>query len=60
MIWQTKPTLLALSLVLLSGCAGTLNPQQREQAPSDMATWFSTKYTCSRSAMAANVRKPLH
>jgi len=40
MIWQTKPTLLALSLVLLSGCAGTLNPQQREQAPSDItATW---------------------
>ncbi|MDC9524823.1 TolC family protein [Pseudoalteromonas sp. Angola-30] len=40
MIWQTKPTLLALSLVLLSGCAGTLNPQQREQAPRDIAaTW---------------------
>lgn len=38
MIWQHKPTLLALSLVLLGGCAGNLNPQQRQQTPSDIAT----------------------
>ena len=34
MIWQCKPTLLALSVMLLSGCASNINPQERQQAPS--------------------------
>jgi Outer membrane protein len=36
MIWQYKPTLLALSVMLLSGCASNINPQERQQAPSDV------------------------
>ena len=36
MIWQYKPTLLALSVILLSGCASNINPQERQQAPSNV------------------------
>ena len=36
MIWQCKPTLLAISVMLLSGCASDFNSSQRMQAPKDM------------------------
>lgn len=40
MIWQYKPSLLAISILLLNGCASNLNSQQREQAPSMLpAQW---------------------
>ena len=36
MIWQCKPTLLAISVMLLSGCASDLNSSQRMQVPNNM------------------------
>jgi NodT family efflux transporter outer membrane factor (OMF) lipoprotein len=43
MTWQHKPSLLAISIVLLSGCASTLNPQEREQVPNVIpAQWQQT------------------
>ena len=30
MMWQCKPSLLAISIIMLSGCASNLNPQQQE------------------------------
>ena len=36
MIWQCKPTLLAISVMLLSGCASDFNSSQRMQAPNNM------------------------
>jgi len=44
MIWQQyQPTLLALSIVLLSGCASNINSQQREQAPSNVPQQWQQK-----------------
>ena len=36
MIWQCKPTLLAISVMLLSGCASDLNSSQRMQVSNNM------------------------
>ncbi|WP_404340826.1 efflux transporter outer membrane subunit [Pseudoalteromonas mariniglutinosa] len=36
MIWQYKPTLLVISMVLLNGCASNLHSQQRDQVPTNM------------------------
>lgn len=44
MIWQQyQPTLLALSIVLLSGCASNINSQQREQAPNNVPQQWQQK-----------------
>ena len=36
MMWQYKPSLLAISIIMLSGCASNLNPSQRQQAPNNL------------------------
>ncbi|ALS31969.1 hypothetical protein PTRA_a0633 [Pseudoalteromonas translucida KMM 520] len=44
MIWQQyQPTLLVLSIVLLSGCASNINSQQREQAPNNVPQQWQQK-----------------
>lgn len=52
MMWQYKPSLLAISIMLLSGCASNLNPQLREQAPNTLpAQW---QQTAVESVVAVN------
>ena len=51
-MWQYKPSLLVISIMLLSGCANNLNPQQRDQAPSTLPTQW--QQTVVESVMAVN------
>ncbi|MBQ4800253.1 TolC family protein [Pseudoalteromonas sp. MMG006] len=50
MIWQYKPTLLAISVMLLSGCASSLNSSQRLEQPDDVPKQWQQK--ASNSVLA--------
>ncbi|MAD76749.1 MAG: RND transporter [Rheinheimera sp.] len=52
MMWQCKPSLLAISIIMLSGCASNLNPQQRERAPSALPTQW--QQAAAKSVIAIN------
>lgn len=52
MMWQCKPSLLAISIIMLSGCASNLNPQQRERAPSALPTQW--QQAAAKSVIAVN------
>jgi len=52
MMWQYKPPLLAISIMLLSGCASNLNPQLREQAPNTLPDQW--QQTAVESVVAVN------
>ena len=52
MMWQCKPSLLVISIIMLSGCASNLNPQQRERAPSALPTQW--QQAAAKSVIAVN------
>ncbi|WP_372858657.1 TolC family protein [Pseudoalteromonas sp.] len=52
MMWQCKPSLLVISIIMLSGCASNLNPQQRERAPSELPTQW--QQAAAKSVIAVN------
>ncbi len=52
MMWQYKPSLLAISIMLLSGCTSNLNPQLREQAPNTLPDQW--QQTAVESVVAVN------
>ncbi len=52
MMWQYKPSLLAISIMLLSGCASNLNPQLREQVPNTLPEQW--QQTAVESVVAVN------
>ncbi|KTF13369.1 TolC family protein [Pseudoalteromonas sp. 10-33] len=52
MMWQCKPSLLVISIIMLSGCASNLNPQQRERSPSALPTQW--QQAAAKSVIAVN------
>ena len=52
MMWQCKPSLLVISIIMLSGCASNLNPQQRERSPSALPTQW--QQAAAESVIAVN------
>ena len=60
MMWQYKPSLLAISIIMLSGCASNLNPSQRQQAPNNLPQQWQQQAASSVLEVDDEWLTPLH